>query len=1655
MFSLPIPSSISRLARRTALALLPIWLAAIGLLLFFWALAPAHAEPASHIQARRVTQPRQRPVAQASSSTGLNPVPAWFSSDSNNTWSVAWGDMDGDGDLDLAAGNTGRYDYGCECYLGQPNKVYLNEGGMLSTTPVFTSSDSDYTWSVAWGDMDGDGDLDLAAGNSGLYDSGCSCYPGQPNNVYLNEGGMLLATPVFTSSDNDVTRSVAWGDMDGDGDLDLAAGNAGQPNKVYLNNNGMLLATPVFTSSDSDLTYSVAWGDMDDDGDLDLAAGNYLQLINIYRNEGGMLLATPVFTSSSSHTTHSVAWGDMDGDGDLDLAAGNYNQPNNVYLNVGGVLQTTPAFTSSDSDSTYSVTWGDMDGDGDLDLAAGNYDQPNNVYRNEGGMLLAAPVFTTSDSDETLSVAWGDMDSDGDLDLAAGNWEQPNTIYLNEGGMLLATPVFTSSDSGNTFSVAWGDMDGDGDLDLAAGNEGQPNKVYLNNNGMLLATPVFTSSASGNTRSIAWGDMDGDGDLDLAAGNIGQQNNVYLNEDGMLLATPVFTSNDSDDTLSVAWGDMDGDGDLDLAAGNYGQQNKVYLNEGGMLLATPVFASSDSDNTTSVAWGDVDGDSDLDLVAGNSFQPNKVYLNQGGMLGPIANWLSSDSNDTRSVAWGDVDGDGDLDLATGNSNQQPNNVYLNSRDARLLPGAVPTVRIVLPGAQADFFSSAHILSNTIPLTYTLYDSADNRVSQLRAFYSPDGGGRWLPAVAGSGTLTQNVMPSNFLDDFDSAASNERWGGLSGSTMTTGVCGSVSSNGLNFDSATGITRSATTKPVDVAQGGAIYFALKIGTSVAPAPCENADATDNVVLEYSTDNGVNWVTMATYTEGVYANFTPLSATIPLAAQTTGTQIRWRQLSHSGSGFDNWALDNVALVSRPAQADDFDPSLDSAQWSSRSGATVTPGICGSVTGNGLNFDSEVTTTRSATTKGLDVRGGSLILFALKIGTGVAPCENADAADNVVLEYSINNGANWVSMATYTEGVYANFTALSAAIPPAAQTTETQFRWRQLAHSGSGFDNWALDDIAIVAWPVTNVYSWNITASGFYGQSDNVVFRLEAVPAITNTANSIPGPYLYGTYASSTFPFRVRGTQVLVISSTTPISNAIVYRLPYTQTIGALPMADLAGNPYHTDGQGYLQGRGQINTNDQLIVLLPVFVTDTYGVYYTNISPTLTGLSAYTVTTSGVQTLTVSSSHPLVLFNLKVSLEWDARSDPAYLEQLRFNLSRASDILFDYTNGQAALGNVTIYHDREQWTNADIRIFANNQLRPYADIGGFGTQPITDPFTSTIVYGPGQLTMAATWNRYGTPGTVVGEDWPRTLAHELGHYMLYMWDNYIGLDDNDFVKLVTTCTDTVMGDEYQDDDSELRNVDNWLTDCGETFSQKMVNRSDWETVNQFYPWLIMPTEPITQTNPGPSSLPLAVTQITFVDPVSATTTLPDGRFYLSYNGGSYQPGPDALGWLFRDNQLIELGRPVMGQINARGARPGDRVCVIELSAGRAGCKTVVVNDNQSLALTSVISWTPDVRVTPVNSSTVRVNVYNLPSTYTMTARLYDDTGFATLTQTVPYDGPANSYSATLTLTEPVVAGWLHLTADSGREVVAVYTLGGNPTSKVSGGTSKRRDRG
>lgn len=155
----------------------------------------------------------------------------------------------------------------------------------------------------------------------------------------------------------------------------------------------------------------------------------------------------------------------------------------------------------------------------------------------------------------------------------------------------------------------------------------------------------------------------------------------------------------------------------------------------------------------------------------------------------------------------------------------------------------------------------------------------------------------------------------------------------------------------------------------------------------------------------------------------------------------------------------------------SDDFNPGVSWGDWTSILNGSESA-VCGSVSGNALYFNGNA--PRSATTLPVNCTDGGTIYFSLKIADGVAPCDNAEPGDNVILEYSLD-GINFSLIQTFYESAYPNFVAISLPIPNAACSPATYFRWRQIGVYAAGQDNWVLDDCYIGLKRTEDfIYNW-----------------------------------------------------------------------------------------------------------------------------------------------------------------------------------------------------------------------------------------------------------------------------------------------------------------------------------------------------------------------------------------------------------------------------------------------------------------------------------------------------------------------------------------------------------------------------------------------------
>lgn len=340
---------------------------------------------------------------------------SWRSIDNDYATGGVLCDLDGDGYLDLVTGNGNDM-------AENPIRVYYSIDGTLEEVASWSSSDVGYHCHIDMGDYDGDGDFDLAVALLGD--------PGTPqrDKIYENQNGTLSSLPVWISGDLDNSFDLAWGDMDGDGDIDLAVACGEtytlvpQKSKIYRNDNGVITEHAVWRTGPVDYSLDVAWGDVDNDGDLDLAFANEFGPNRIYLNNGSGLDSIPAWESADSANSLQLDFGDVDGDGWLDLAVANNaqlggNSDARIYRNLGGVLETNASWISTDA-VTYrsAVTFGDVDSDGDLDLASGGWWEKVVVFENLGGTLETSPSYSWKFGNPgkqlvVESCVWGDLNS--------------------------------------------------------------------------------------------------------------------------------------------------------------------------------------------------------------------------------------------------------------------------------------------------------------------------------------------------------------------------------------------------------------------------------------------------------------------------------------------------------------------------------------------------------------------------------------------------------------------------------------------------------------------------------------------------------------------------------------------------------------------------------------------------------------------------------------------------------------------------------------------------------------------------------------------------------------------------------------------------------------------------------------------------------------------------------------------------------------------------------------------------------------------------------------------------------------------------------------------------------------------------------------------
>jgi FG-GAP-like repeat len=300
-----------------------------------------------------------------------------------------------------------------------------------------TGTASQFFGPVEWADLDGDATPELLVTTSNLAAAG------DEQSVDHYDGRTIAAGFDLRTITTDASRTpwvnysalaLSVGDYDKDGYADVAwLGTFPSFLVAHNHHDGRFTLGPEPPAAPPDLVNpivdGVGWGDVDSDGDDDLAIA--------FDNTVWILIADhdrlqPTWTTAIPSRPYWGAWGDVDGDGKLDLVVVG-DGFGRLWRNRGAGLDPTPVW-SVDGTQFYGGTWIDVDRDGDLDLALTVHTGKLQLYLNDHGVMQTTPVWSSLEDNEAPAIGAADVDGDKDLDLVIANQQPyPPRIYLNDG----------------------------------------------------------------------------------------------------------------------------------------------------------------------------------------------------------------------------------------------------------------------------------------------------------------------------------------------------------------------------------------------------------------------------------------------------------------------------------------------------------------------------------------------------------------------------------------------------------------------------------------------------------------------------------------------------------------------------------------------------------------------------------------------------------------------------------------------------------------------------------------------------------------------------------------------------------------------------------------------------------------------------------------------------------------------------------------------------------------------------------------------------------------------------------------------------------------------------------------------------------------------
>ncbi len=564
------------------------------------------------------------------------------------------GDFNGDGLPDIVCSNGSS----------KSVSVLLNDGNgaFLPQVPYSLSAQPYY---IRVHDLNGDGALDLAIASNGVT-------------IMLGNGdGTFQTKGSFPSGGGD----LAVGDFDGDAIPDIAQVKGSFPVAmigILLGNGDGSFQLPSEYPVGHKPSGVVA-GDVDGDGDLDLAMSiNDDNNVIVLRNQLGRFRRRQIYVVGDSPTSISIS--DLNGDGALDLVTPD-RVSNSLSILLGyGTSAFQAASWAFDLEDIASVTTTDLDSDNHSDLVV-SLEESSDVRFYYGKGNGTFDLGSTQPAGHTLTdMVQGDFNGDGvkDMAFADSKYSAANVLLGGGGQEFMEVPQIPVGSGMRSMLTTDLNLDGKPDLAiLRQTDEIRFLSILLGNGDGAFQPPVdYDIDFSTEYMSLYTDDLNQDTVPDLVfleGGNVVKGRFFVLlgQGDGSFeapIASPLVYWHNNDMTFA----DFDEDGSKDAIVGYLSGTSletvKLWLLRGngdGSFGAPLEFYDKNNDGgPTRLATADFNGDSHQDLLTslGYSVDDAIIHLGNGdGTFQPAAHYDTEGPNSTGPLI-DDFDMDGNLDF---------------------------------------------------------------------------------------------------------------------------------------------------------------------------------------------------------------------------------------------------------------------------------------------------------------------------------------------------------------------------------------------------------------------------------------------------------------------------------------------------------------------------------------------------------------------------------------------------------------------------------------------------------------------------------------------------------------------------------------------------------------------------------------------------------------------------------------------------------------------------------------------------------------------------------------------------------------------------------------------------------------------------------